>query len=414
MVCMPSFALAVVTFFAAGCRGVHIDSVAMQEVPWLMSHNAATGYLETGTDVLSLYGKNQVGTFASQLDCGARSLDLRPRLRTTGDLEFYHGYLAIEQSFGESMDEMKEWALRTENNEEIVLLQFKGCAGESLPSSGIDSDCVNASIAALREAGFAEDQIVRDCGSLALMTVAEAKALGRSHHSSGATGALLALVGLNNNFGACMKSNWARDAEYNVCHEESESCTTNANDSAPQQLSTSIDQYFNTPAQRLYDHLVKITSQEMPEPGAVQFMNSASAFFQVSGQSAILGFEAGGSLILDEAAFKTNLRMACWIRQSLMANLTLVQVDSVCSGGTHLLREMYLHAGIDEFGALVPDSSTLDCSQGPVVTETGASSTTVTSVSPSSTHAVSGLASSSWQKLAEVFLTMVIALHTTG
>jgi hypothetical protein len=337
-------------------------------------------------------------------------------LRDSGALEFYHGYLAIEYSFSESLDELKEWALRAENNKEVVLLQFKGCAGETLPPSGIDVDCVDASIAGLRASGFAEDQIVRDCGSLAVMTMAEARVLGRSHDPSGATGALLALVGPDDNFEACIKSNWAGDAEYNVCYEESESCTTNSIDSVPSQLSNRTDQYFNTPAQRLYDHLVKITSQETPEPGTVQFMNSASAFFQVSTQSAVLGFSAGGSLILDEAAFKTNLRMACWIRQGLMANLTLVQVDSVCSGGTHLLREMYSHAGIDEFGAVVPDASTLDCSRGPVVTE--ASTTSDATISSTSllptTQALYGISSSPVQNLIEVYLAFAIALHMTG
>ena len=123
-----------------------------------MAHNAATGYIHNSNDrtfntngktstnvwnknefklqLLSLYGKTQVGTAYQQLNDGARALDLRPKIYTNGTVGFHHGSLIdvplTSLTLGRLLQDVKRWC--HDNPTELVLLFHS----ELVHESGID------------------------------------------------------------------------------------------------------------------------------------------------------------------------------------------------------------------------------------------------------------------------------------
>ena len=76
------------------------DDLLLSEAGFLLSHNAATGYLKRKSGLLTngatnLYSKNQIGDAYKQLDDGARALDVRPKLLANGTVVLHHGALPI-------------------------------------------------------------------------------------------------------------------------------------------------------------------------------------------------------------------------------------------------------------------------------------------------------------------------------
>jgi hypothetical protein len=130
----------------------------ISDASFVMAHNAATGYIhnrndrtfntngKTSTNVwnknditlqlLSLYGKTQVGTAYQQLNDGARALDLRPKLYTNGTVGFHHGSLIdvplTSLTLGRLLQDVKQWCY--DNPTELVLLFHS----ELVHESGID------------------------------------------------------------------------------------------------------------------------------------------------------------------------------------------------------------------------------------------------------------------------------------
>lgn len=76
------------------------------------------------TKLLSLYGKTQVGTVYEQLNDGARSLDLRPKIYTNGTVGFHHGSLIdiplTSITLGGLLKDAKQWC--NDNPTELVII----------------------------------------------------------------------------------------------------------------------------------------------------------------------------------------------------------------------------------------------------------------------------------------------------
>ena len=96
--------------------------------PFLTSHNAATGSLPTD-DIYSVYYKNQDDSFASQLDCGARALDLRLQESNLDAkyLVFKHGIVRINLLYSTALAEIINWRIDNNNDPtDLIVLIHTG------------------------------------------------------------------------------------------------------------------------------------------------------------------------------------------------------------------------------------------------------------------------------------------------
>ena len=105
--------------------------------------------------LLSLYGKTQVGSVYTQLNDGARALDLRPKIYTNGTIGFHHGSLIdvplSSITLGGLLQDAKKWC--RDNPNELVLIFHSelvhdmGYEGlSSLVSVKVHSDDTNVNI----------------------------------------------------------------------------------------------------------------------------------------------------------------------------------------------------------------------------------------------------------------------------
>jgi hypothetical protein len=74
--------------------GPWLDSSAVpfNQYPFLMPHDAATGYLSAGLNPIHMWAKTQSGGFRQQAACGARAWDIRP---SNGRIPSSHAYTHV-------------------------------------------------------------------------------------------------------------------------------------------------------------------------------------------------------------------------------------------------------------------------------------------------------------------------------
>lgn len=87
----------------------------------LMAHDAGTAYLPSSSEPVAAWTKTQPdGGFPRLLDCGARALDVRPRLDRNGTLIMRHGVIALPMPLRSAVVDVQQWALAHPG--EVVLL----------------------------------------------------------------------------------------------------------------------------------------------------------------------------------------------------------------------------------------------------------------------------------------------------
>jgi len=91
-----------------------------------MAHDAGTGYLK-GQSLTNDWFKTQNGNLSQQLDCGARSLDIRPSYQN-GSIHMHHGIVEINTNLSTGLDDVESWCLK--NKGELVLLYINSCEGD--------------------------------------------------------------------------------------------------------------------------------------------------------------------------------------------------------------------------------------------------------------------------------------------
>lgn len=101
-------------------------NVLLSASSFLLSHNAATGYLN---GITTSYAKNQQGNIYEQLNDGARAIDARPKLLQNGSLIFHHGIIDIQKNYQDALLEAIQWCKH--NPQEIVLWLTSHYAYES-------------------------------------------------------------------------------------------------------------------------------------------------------------------------------------------------------------------------------------------------------------------------------------------
>ena len=70
------------------------DDIPINEYPFIMSHDAGTGYIEYNS-LLSNWSKTQSGGLYSQLECGVRSFDIRPKI-IDNKFKIYNQYIDVD------------------------------------------------------------------------------------------------------------------------------------------------------------------------------------------------------------------------------------------------------------------------------------------------------------------------------
>ena len=89
------------------------SSILLTEASFLLSHNAATGYIHAGAlskeGIAWSYTKNQIGSVYQQLSDGARALDVMPKLLKNGTVICHHGAIGININFRDLLDQVVRW-----------------------------------------------------------------------------------------------------------------------------------------------------------------------------------------------------------------------------------------------------------------------------------------------------------------
>jgi len=183
---------------------------ALNTLPMIMAHDAGSGYLnadaahQPARDLLYGWTKTQSGGLAEQLQCGARALDSRPFLLSTGRLIWHHGGVPVNHSFAESLQEVLGFC--HSNPSELVLMLIWDCTAEDGGNggkgssgggggggdgggSGAGSSSCDEAVASALEAAMVPT--LTDCNDFANLTVASAMA--RSALAPGNNGHLLAI-----------------------------------------------------------------------------------------------------------------------------------------------------------------------------------------------------------------------------
>mmetsp|Transcript_88693 Transcript_88693/g.253471 ORF Transcript_88693/g.253471 Transcript_88693/m.253471 type:complete len:276 (+) Transcript_88693:90-917(+) len=118
-------------------------STPLNEYGFLMTHDSATGYLNSRRRLSEVEGTatEQVGGvvndwaitqstgFGGQLGCGARAFDVRPYQKDDGSIIMHHGDVKVDHSFTEAIQEVIDWA--NSNTDELVLLYLSHFDGAS-------------------------------------------------------------------------------------------------------------------------------------------------------------------------------------------------------------------------------------------------------------------------------------------
>ena len=138
------------------------DSTPFTQSPFILTHDAGSGYLPGG--LVNGWTKTQSQGLAGQLECGARAFDARPLNDPDKGLIWHHGGVAVDYSFNQSIADIKAWCAR--NPDELVLMTVWDCEGKG---------CMEA-VGAVAIAQNVSN--VQDCRAIQT-TYGQAKAMGK-------------------------------------------------------------------------------------------------------------------------------------------------------------------------------------------------------------------------------------------
>ena len=326
--------------------------MAFADASFVMSHDAATGYLHstssTGTSSVSqttvarAYSQTQpyqqYQAFYQQLDDGARALDIRPYLLLNGTVIFQHGSaIRIPVALDTAVQHVIQWC--TEHPDELVVflpshflyqssdtIQFSGGdeQQESQQQNGV-ADMVTAMSAVFDTLGVQ----YYECSDVYGLTVQDV--LDMSTLPNG--GNLLVLW--NSNYGrSCLKENWVEDRLVTCYPATGVSCTQSP---LPwTYLQTYLyESAFGSPTDAYATLGPPASTYRTP-------LNELQALWQVNTGSVVTGLARASSLLVDNRQSHVNARVVRWIyelqqQQQNELSGVVVAVDNVQWHGNALL-----------------------------------------------------------------------------
>lgn len=288
------------------------NDALLTHVPMIMSHDAASGYL--GTGVVNRWTKTQNGSFADQLNCGARAFDARP-LYKDNKLIWHHGNIDIDHEFAESINEIIGWLNGTS---QLALLLISDCSG---------TGCDTAVDAALKSANVS---VVSDCSDLATLTYSKAKEFG----SLPAGGSLLAVTGGGGSNGAgCSIGNYDPSIVCSAFTAAKNSKTSIESKTKPFYGCWASDSTKSRPLNDMMTYLDKVSAGGLSNTYFTQFQ----ALWQEGTDSVVIGTLRDSSLLQDEQKSGINYLNAKYIAEGRWKNISLFEVNNVCDGGPQLM-----------------------------------------------------------------------------
>ena len=296
-----------------------MENLPLTHTPFLMTHDAASGYL--GGGLVNAWTKTQLGGLRQQLDCGARAFDARPLLSAKSQLIWHHGAISIDYPFANSLADIIEWAGK--NPTELVLLLISDCSGAGC-SAAVDD--------ALRARNVTS---LSSCNSLRGLTYGVART--RSRLPNG--GSLLAVTGPSAKSGGtgCSIGNY----------EPSMACT--GFDGEEEQSDPDAfygcwksDATHANPIGRMLSYLDSVASHGLSDT----YFTQHQALWQESDASVAIGALRNSSLVRDELESGLNGMLAAEVRKGRWAgNVSLFEVNDVCDGGSELLAALREQGG---------------------------------------------------------------------
>ena len=291
-------------------------SLLLSSVSFLMSHDAATGYIKrtslSGGGVIASYGKNQVGTAYDQLNNGARALDLRPYYLTNGTVIFHHGLVNIPVTMEQLVSDVVRWC--GENDDELVLLLSSELGYESYNDQYSDDLVAIQAISSIyNKLGVS----YLKCTDVYGLTVEETMELASLPFG----GYALALDGQDRDASFCGKSNWVA-SKLVTCYPPGEEKCTNGRNSQPM---SSLKEYILASA----NNEATDDSSTLGPPASLYYhpFNEIQALWQVTVASATAGLAHFSSILNDNIKSKINEEMVDMIYDGNFQAISLFAVD---------------------------------------------------------------------------------------
>jgi hypothetical protein len=305
-------------------RITHADEdIPLNQYPFIMSHDAGSGYLGTFSAVEELvvhWTATQSVGLGEQLVCGARAFDARPAVDKDGDLVWHHGDIIVNHSFSSSIQEVISWC--EVNPSELVVMVVWDCIGDG---------CDSAVSAALTDAGI---NPVIDCTDFKAMSLGSAKARGELEN--GGHFLVIHAPALPNGEPSCSYSNYLPSNACSGTLELSEGRHVASNENVFRCYDGEANQAI--PIDFMFSYLDN-TSAAFPSSAA----NTTGQLWQMQGiwqetvASVILGTQVRSSLLEDEARSSINTKIAVAVSEGRWDYINFLEVNNVCDGGQGLL-----------------------------------------------------------------------------
>jgi len=280
------------------------DSVPLNQFPFILTHDSATGYL--GSDPVDWWAKTQTVGFGGQAACGARAFDVRPLAHADGTVTMHHADVSVGVALSTAVAELIPFA--NANPNELLLLYVSHCAGTL--------DCQARTLDVLNRTGV---PTCADGGALAGATYGSAKAMGRLAGG----GAMLAIFGF--------------------VEENYDASITCYNGPAPAGHCYGGQAGQDAAFQPLWSYL---RAHGAPAPAATGELRMLQAHWQYDAASIAQGVLFASSILDDESRASVNSQLADAVTCSpcpgpdgkgvFTAFANLIEVDNVCDSGGKL------------------------------------------------------------------------------
>ena len=339
-------------------------SLLLSSASFLMSHNAATGYIKKGglnpSGLTWSYSKNQIGSVYQQLDDGARALDLRPKLLADGTtLIFQHGDINIPVLFETLVEDAVRWC--GDNPDELVLLLPSNFAYQqqnmaAAAAATADDYYYNYNVGRNADDFYAQDDapaIVSamasvyekysipyyHCNEVYGMTIGEIMQVAALPTG----GYLLAMDGQDFHGTPCTKPNWVPN-QLVSCYSNSQnktiSCTSRWNRDVKLQA---LKEYMLASAN---NEATDSNSMLGPPANLYKYpLNEIQALWQVTTASAVTGVSRMSSILDDNRKSNLNEELVSMIYESEFDAISVLAVDNVALNGNAILSVMRTSCG---------------------------------------------------------------------
>lgn len=293
-------------------------NISLFRFPFIMTHDSGTGYL-TSDNVVNKWAKTQSDGFTSQLECGARAFDVRPKL-VAGTLYMAHGVVTVNVPISSVLEETMEWCHN--HVDELVILYVSHGDGQ-----GVDE--AMSALLASKNITFIDD------------TLNEEYTVGQAMQQSDTIrgGSLLAISD------RAMSENYDPSTEcyYEVKEGDMDDDDDDeADEWDEEKLSSNSSSVLYTwcydnatqlyPFNHMWDSLKQVSSKPIsPSAGQMQMLQ---AHWQYSASSVAAGVLHDSSILLDTQRSHINSKVADQLSEKgLLLNVNVVELDDVCHDG---------------------------------------------------------------------------------